>query len=388
MLELVDRVLQLLVEHAAVGNDHDRIEDHLVLVVVQAGEPVSEPGDGVALAAAGRVHDQVVVPGLLVLAAASELPHRSRAGGSAGRSSFSFLTFFPSDFLLDDLQVHEPGEDVEQAVALPDLLPQVGGLVAASGCPGCPRQPSPLLKGRKSVLFPGEAGGHVHQVGIDGEVDQRPLLELEEQVVGVAVVLVLPDGVVHILAGQGVLQFGGDDRDAIQTQSQVEGLGARSLEQQLANNGEPVLLVEGQFIGIHAVARAEVRDFDRLAKALEAVAQHVEAAARVHGLAEFVQQGRLRLGSEKLLQLLQRLWLCVFQERHELRRVDGSLLVEVRLLGLDVASRCDQVVLDRRLEGFLFVVYWHSGSGLLRTIGANVNLAGDGGGDEGGAVLF
>ena len=37
VLELVDRVLQLLVEHAAVGDDDDGVEDLLVLRVVQAG---------------------------------------------------------------------------------------------------------------------------------------------------------------------------------------------------------------------------------------------------------------------------------------------------------------------------------------------------------------
>ena len=92
------------------------------------------------------------------------------------------------------------------------------------------------------MLFPKRRRGHVNQVGIDGEMHQRALLELEEQVVGVTVVLVLPDGVVHVLARHGVLQFGGEDRDAIQTEGEVGRLGARSLEQQLADDGEPVLL--------------------------------------------------------------------------------------------------------------------------------------------------
>ena len=75
------------------------------------------------------------------------------------------------------------------------------------------------------MLVPGELRRHEHQVGIDGEVDQRPLLELEDRVVGVAVVLVLPDGVLHVLAGHRVLQLGGDDRDAVQAQGQVEAPG-------------------------------------------------------------------------------------------------------------------------------------------------------------------
>ena len=62
VLELVDGVLQLLVEHDAVGDDDHAIEDALVGGVVQGREPVRQPADGVALAAAGRVLDQVVVP--------------------------------------------------------------------------------------------------------------------------------------------------------------------------------------------------------------------------------------------------------------------------------------------------------------------------------------
>ena len=60
VFDLVDRVLELLVEHQAVGNDDDRIEDLLVLCVVEARQPVGDPGDGIALAAAGRVLDQIV----------------------------------------------------------------------------------------------------------------------------------------------------------------------------------------------------------------------------------------------------------------------------------------------------------------------------------------
>src|SRR4051812_25659273 len=62
LLELAHGDLQLAVEHAAVGNDHDRIEHAPVARVVQRRELVRKPGDGEALAAAGRVLDQVALP--------------------------------------------------------------------------------------------------------------------------------------------------------------------------------------------------------------------------------------------------------------------------------------------------------------------------------------
>ena len=54
---------------------------------------------------------------------------------------------------------------------------------------------------------------------------QRPLLELEDQVVGVAVRPVLRDRVLHVLPGHRVLQLGRDDRHAVQAEGQVQRLG-------------------------------------------------------------------------------------------------------------------------------------------------------------------
>lgn len=53
VFELADGFLQLTVEHLAVGNDDDRVEDLFVLVVVQVGQPVCCPGNGVRFARTG-----------------------------------------------------------------------------------------------------------------------------------------------------------------------------------------------------------------------------------------------------------------------------------------------------------------------------------------------
>ena len=59
-LEVEERLLQLRVDHVAVGDDQHGIEDLLVLRVVQLGKEVRRPGDGVGLARAGRVLDQIL----------------------------------------------------------------------------------------------------------------------------------------------------------------------------------------------------------------------------------------------------------------------------------------------------------------------------------------
>ena len=68
------------------------IESKTVLVVaLQADELVREPGDGVRLAAAGRVLDQVALARAVRRDVGEQLAARRRAGGSAGRSASRFF---------------------------------------------------------------------------------------------------------------------------------------------------------------------------------------------------------------------------------------------------------------------------------------------------------
>ena len=72
--ELLDRVADLLVEDAPVGDDDDRVEDRRI-VLLQADQLVREPGDGVRLAAAGRVLDQVAPARAVLLRVGQEPAH-------------------------------------------------------------------------------------------------------------------------------------------------------------------------------------------------------------------------------------------------------------------------------------------------------------------------
>ena len=61
MVKLIDGVLQLTVQHPAVGDNDDRLEDLLVVVIVQAGEPVGQLGDRVGLAGTGAVLNEIIL---------------------------------------------------------------------------------------------------------------------------------------------------------------------------------------------------------------------------------------------------------------------------------------------------------------------------------------
>ena len=76
VLELVDRVLQLLVEHDPVGDDDDLVEDLFVVAAVQAGDSVGEPGCRVGLAGARRVLDEVALARAVLAGVRGEREHR------------------------------------------------------------------------------------------------------------------------------------------------------------------------------------------------------------------------------------------------------------------------------------------------------------------------
>jgi hypothetical protein len=50
MLKLIDRALQLLIKHPAVSNNNHRVKDALIRRIMQACQPIGQPGNGIALA--------------------------------------------------------------------------------------------------------------------------------------------------------------------------------------------------------------------------------------------------------------------------------------------------------------------------------------------------
>lgn len=82
---------------------------------------------------------------------------------------------------IDGLQVNEAGQDVEQAVALPDLLPQAGRLVAVRILWAARAEAVAVVERQEMRALSGKPGGRVNQVGIDGEIHRRPPRNDEKQ---------------------------------------------------------------------------------------------------------------------------------------------------------------------------------------------------------------
>ena len=126
-------------------------------------------------------------------------------------------------------------------------------------------------------LFARKMGGHAGEVGVDGEVGEAPPVR-EERLLRVAVFPVLPDCVLHGLAGERVLEFGGEDGDAVDEDGEVEGLLRPGGEVELADDREDVLLVEVPVRLVEAGVGLEVGEVEDAAEVADALFKDVDGA--------------------------------------------------------------------------------------------------------------
>src|SRR5665648_662924 len=106
-------------------------------------------------------------------------------------------------------------------------------------------------------------------------------------------------------------------------------------------------------------AGGEVGELELLAVALEAVAQHVERAARREGAEEVVEDGGLGLRAKEAFELGPRLGLRAAQEGEELAAVEGQVAIERLGVALEKAAMGEQALFDGGLERDLLVVGRH-----------------------------
>ena len=84
------------------------------------------------------------------------------------------------------------------------------------------------IEGQEVGFLAPEPGRHPYLVRVHGEVDQAAPFESEEKVSPVPVVLVLAHRIGGALSGQRILEFGGDDGDAVDGKRHVDERSAGS----------------------------------------------------------------------------------------------------------------------------------------------------------------
>jgi len=222
-LEVEKRVMKLRVDHIAVRDDEDAVEEFAVFGVVQLGEEMGRPRNRVSLARSGAVLDEV-------FGARTVREH----GGLEPAGHVELVVAGEDDLvdlvLLISLPDEVSAEDLEPALALPDLLPEIGGAVTAGGIYRIPRAAVVApVEGKKARPFPFEPGRHVDLGIAHREVDEGTAGEGEERLrrlplrLRIAVVAILVDCVAHALGEVG-LQFRRRHGDAVEEEDEVDAV--------------------------------------------------------------------------------------------------------------------------------------------------------------------
>ena len=220
-LKVVDRLLQLRVQHVAVAH-HQHAGKHLaVLRVVQLAQKVRRPGNRVGLARARAVLDQIPVPRPL----GQHRLHQLACGVQlvVAREQHRL------HLLLRVAPRHQiAADDLQPAVALPHLLPQVGRAVPLAVGWVARAAAVALVEGQKPRGRAQQARRHEHRAVAHRKVHQRAARKVEQRLglrpaLGArqALEAVLVDGPVHVLGEVG-LQLGRGHGHAVQAQHQVD----------------------------------------------------------------------------------------------------------------------------------------------------------------------
>ena len=259
--------LELGVDHVAITHHQHRIEDFLVLGVVEFGKEVGGPGDGVGFAGAGGMLHQVFLAWPFLQHALLQEPGDGElvVAGEKDPGDLLFLVALGDAIAAQDLQ---------PAFAFPHLLPEVGGLVAitegiafaavlAAGV-------AAFVEGQKHGAKAGEIGAHAHLAVAHGEMHQGATGEGEQGLgglagwFGVAIFFVLVD---RVFDGLGVvgLEFDRGHRDAIEEQHQINAVLVVQRVLHLAHHPQAVGLVAGQDFGVEPQGWFELRHLEGLA---------------------------------------------------------------------------------------------------------------------------
>ncbi len=296
--ELPDGVPDLLVQDFPIRDDDHRVEERLALPF-QPDQLVGKPGDGVGLAAACRVLNQI--------------PGADSPTGRIGQEPAHHVQLVVAGpYLLAPLaprflvlRHHDLGvvlDDVNEPFAGENLVPQVVGLEAVGVRRMARAVVPPPVEGQEPGRLAFEMGAELHLVVVHGEMSQAAA-KLEELLAGMSVALVLLDGVIYRLLGQVVLQLEGGDGQAIDEQAQIQGkLGLIPAVAELPRHAEAVLSVLDLGLLVPR-RRCAIKEVDMVRPVIYALAQHVDGSA----LADFpLQPGQELAPGRAVLAQIQR----------------------------------------------------------------------------------
>ena len=210
-----------------------------------------------------------------------------------------------------------------------------------------------LVEGQKPAFFSLQACAELYLRIVHRKVNHAAR-ELEQELLGAAIMLILIDRVIHVLFGELVFQLEGDHRQAIDENAQVQRqLGCVGGEVQLARDAEYVLGMQLRGGGVvHAGRHVEQHKAGRVD--LYAPAQHIDDAALGDLIAHTGEKLRTleRLGFQ--LQLFHGVRLRVLQKAEEAHGVQGVFHVVVMAVPLLVMILLDKPLHNQAFEAGFF----------------------------------
>ena len=283
-VEAHHRSLKLLVENTTIGNDYDRVEYRLVIIVEKACKAIADPCDGVGLARSRRMLDKIISPGTIRLNICNELAHNVK-----------LMEARKYDLLLLRLEVHELLNDVEQRVFRQNVTPQIvcrrlgacfplwiGGWIPRAAILTCASRP--LVKRQKARRFASELRGHPCFVQIDSEKHENPMIQPKSRFLRIAVCHPLQLRILERLTRERVFQFNRDKRNAIHRKHHVNALRRLAcavvpLADEMAN----ILFVVRKSGFVEFVLRLEITDHEMLSVRTKAIPQDINQTLRLNG---------------------------------------------------------------------------------------------------------
>src|ERR1039458_269691 len=130
VLELVNRVLELLVKHDPVSYHDDLVEDLAVGRIMQIRETMADPGNRVGFTRPRGVLDEVVLARASQLCVVFDFAHGIPLV-EARKDHDGVLLPLRLRALSRDVDVYEARQDVKPSITLPDLLPEIRRAVSS-----------------------------------------------------------------------------------------------------------------------------------------------------------------------------------------------------------------------------------------------------------------
>jgi hypothetical protein len=142
--------------------------------------------------------------------------------------------------------------------------------------------------------------------------------ERQERFSRIAVLIVLGDGIFDVLPVERILELGGENRDAVEKEHQVEARLRLVAVPELPYRGEEVRRMKAPRLLVEPTRRPKVREPEFAAGVLDSLAEHVERSAVLNLGGEAVQE---LLPHRRAVMLRELLPLFRLRREHEVEEV-------------------------------------------------------------------